>query len=318
MGAGADADRARRGRGPRRRARHGADDYLVKPFAFAELLAGCARWRAAARPSGRACSRSATSGSTRRRARCARPERDPLSAKEFALLETFMRRPGEVLSRFDLLEHAWDFAYENRSNVVDVYIRRLRRKIDEPFGRARWRRCAAPATGCAPRRRHEPSARSACAWRPPSRSRWRSCWPARACSSTCASTPTSPRRSTRICGCARRTSRARPPPRSSLAATRRPLHRARRELRPAARRRDGRVLDATPPLGVAARCSPATSCGRGDAGPIYVDRAPVPGLDERSRLLATPVRRAGHGSCSSSARRGRTGPRHSPASATSC
>jgi two-component system, OmpR family, response regulator len=58
----------------------------------------------------------------------------PLSAKEFALLEIFMRRPGQVLSRLHLLEHAWDFAYENRSNVVDVYIRRLRRKIDEPFG----------------------------------------------------------------------------------------------------------------------------------------------------------------------------------------
>src|SRR6478752_2010535 len=58
-----------------------------------------------------------------------------LSPKEFALLETFMRRPGEVLSRLHLLEHAWDFAYENRSNVVDVYVRRLRRKIDEPFGR---------------------------------------------------------------------------------------------------------------------------------------------------------------------------------------
>ena len=57
-------------------------------------------------------------------------------SKEFALLETFMRRPAEVLSRFHLLEHAWDFAYENRSNVVDVYIRRLRRKIDEPSGRA--------------------------------------------------------------------------------------------------------------------------------------------------------------------------------------
>ena len=58
-----------------------------------------------------------------------------LSSKEFALLETFMRRPGEVLSRLHLLEHAWDFAYENRSNVIDVYVRRLRRKIDEPFGR---------------------------------------------------------------------------------------------------------------------------------------------------------------------------------------
>jgi two-component system OmpR family response regulator len=58
-----------------------------------------------------------------------------LSAKEFALLETFMRRPGTVLSRYDLLEHAWDFAYENRSNIVDVYVRRLRSKIDEPYGR---------------------------------------------------------------------------------------------------------------------------------------------------------------------------------------
>ena len=58
-----------------------------------------------------------------------------LSPKEFALLETFMRRPGEVLSRLHMLEHAWDFAYDNRSNVVDVYVRRLRRKIDEPFAR---------------------------------------------------------------------------------------------------------------------------------------------------------------------------------------
>jgi two-component system OmpR family response regulator len=52
-----------------------------------------------------------------------------LSAKEFALIETFMRYPGQVLSRFELLEHAWDFAYENRSNVVDVYVRYLRQKL---------------------------------------------------------------------------------------------------------------------------------------------------------------------------------------------
>jgi two-component system OmpR family response regulator len=57
-----------------------------------------------------------------------------LSAKEFALLETFMRRPGQVLSRYQLLEHAWDYGYENRSNVVDVYVRYLRAKIDRPFG----------------------------------------------------------------------------------------------------------------------------------------------------------------------------------------
>ena len=58
-----------------------------------------------------------------------------LSAKEFAVLEVFMRRPGEVLSRFQLLEHAWDYEYENRSNIVDSYVRLLRRKIDKPFGR---------------------------------------------------------------------------------------------------------------------------------------------------------------------------------------
>ena len=71
-----------------------------------------------------------------------------LSAKEFALLETFMRRPGEVLSRYQLLEHVWDFAYEQRSNVVDVYVRYLREKVDRPFGATRSRRCAASATGC--------------------------------------------------------------------------------------------------------------------------------------------------------------------------
>jgi two-component system OmpR family response regulator len=56
-----------------------------------------------------------------------------LSTKEFALLQTFMRRPGEVLERLALLEHAWDDEYENRSNVVDVYVRYLREKVDRPF-----------------------------------------------------------------------------------------------------------------------------------------------------------------------------------------
>ena len=58
-----------------------------------------------------------------------------LTAKEFSLLEVFMRRPGRVLSRFELLEHAWDMGYENRSNLITVYIRLLRGKIDRPFGR---------------------------------------------------------------------------------------------------------------------------------------------------------------------------------------
>ena len=61
-----------------------------------------------------------------------------------------MRRPGQVLSRLQLLEHAWDFAYENRSNVVDVYVRYLREKIDRPFGRDSHRDGARRrATGCA-------------------------------------------------------------------------------------------------------------------------------------------------------------------------
>ena len=57
-----------------------------------------------------------------------------LSAREFALLETFMRRPGQVLSQMQLLDAAWDLGYEQRSNVVEVYVRYLREKIDRPFG----------------------------------------------------------------------------------------------------------------------------------------------------------------------------------------
>ena len=57
-----------------------------------------------------------------------------LSAKEFAVLETFMRRPGHVLSHMQLLEAAWDLGYEQRSNIVEVYVRYLREKVDRPFG----------------------------------------------------------------------------------------------------------------------------------------------------------------------------------------
>jgi two-component system OmpR family response regulator len=114
----------------------GADDYLVKPFAFDELFA---RLRALLRrdPTERPvelvvgdlrldpASKVVRRGSTE----------IELSAKELALLELFMRHPDEVLSRSRILDHVWDFAYAGTSNVVDVYVRYLREKVDRPFDR---------------------------------------------------------------------------------------------------------------------------------------------------------------------------------------
>ena len=118
----------------------GADDYLTKPFDFVELLArvrALVRRGAVERPAVIQVGELTLDPSTHAVSRAGEPI--DLTTKEFTLLELFMRHPDEVLSRPWLLEHAWDLAYDGGSNVVDVYVRYLREKIDRPFGRASLR-----------------------------------------------------------------------------------------------------------------------------------------------------------------------------------
>jgi two-component system OmpR family response regulator len=113
----------------------GADDYVVKPFDIKELFA---RIRALARRGTMEQGPVLRVGDLTLDVATHTVKRGdvaiPMPTKQLQLLEVFMRRPGMVLSRYDLLERAWDMEYENRSNVVDVYVRYLRERIDRPFG----------------------------------------------------------------------------------------------------------------------------------------------------------------------------------------
>jgi len=115
----------------------GADDYVIKPFSIAELharLRAIVRRGAPERPAVLVVGDLRLDPAARRVWR-GEVEID-LTAKELALLELLMRRAGQVVTRYDLLEYGWDMNHDNSSNVVAVHVRHLREKIDDPFGRA--------------------------------------------------------------------------------------------------------------------------------------------------------------------------------------
>ena len=115
----------------------GADDYLTKPFSYVVLLA---RLRALIRRGARERPAVLEAGDLRfdpgsRKAWRADVEVD-LTAREVALLEFLLRRKGDVLAKRDIIEHVWNYDFEGDPNIVEVYVRHLRNKLDRPFGRA--------------------------------------------------------------------------------------------------------------------------------------------------------------------------------------
>jgi DNA-binding response OmpR family regulator len=113
----------------------GADDYLTKPFAFAVLVA---RVRALVRRAAERDPSPVAVGDLRIDPRARRAYRGTvevgLTSREFDVLEFFVRRAGEVLTKSEIVAGVWDFAFEGDPNIVEVYVKRLRRKVDEPFG----------------------------------------------------------------------------------------------------------------------------------------------------------------------------------------
>jgi DNA-binding response OmpR family regulator len=114
----------------------GADDYVVKPFSFQVLLArlrSLMRRGVTERPAVLSVGDLVLDPASRQATRAGQPL--PLTARELALLQFLMRRAGDVVTKAQILGNVWDFSFEGDPNIVEVYIARLRRKIDKPFGR---------------------------------------------------------------------------------------------------------------------------------------------------------------------------------------